>query len=122
VTSLNGFSVLVVDDDEHMRDLLSRILAQAGYRVLAFGDGSSALGASEDHDFELLVTDVRMPGMTGWELAERLRGGRPGLKVLVLSGAAGEPSRVPGDGTVFLPKPFRVGTLLDHAHRLLEAR
>ena len=122
MTSLNGFSALVVDDDGHMRDLLSRILARAGFQVVAFGDGHSALGASERHDFDLLVTDVRMPGMDGWELADRLRSGRPGLKVLVLSGAVGEPSREPGEGTFFLPKPFRASALLEHARCLLETR
>ncbi len=77
--------VLVVEDDEGMRRLLSRILRDAGWSVAEAGDGREGLAAVERGRFGLVVTDLKMPRMDGMELLRRLRETRPSLPVVVLT-------------------------------------
>jgi CheY-like chemotaxis protein len=111
--------VLVVDDDAMLRDLLARVIAEAGYRVLTAGDGDEALALAGtlDGQLQLVVTDVRMPVMDGVTLARHLTEINPRLPVLFVSGfvpLAGEP--LPGP---LLAKPFTPNDLLRHVRRLL---
>lgn len=79
--------VLVVDDEEPVRKFVDRVLTEAGYETTLASDGPHALQvASEPGRFDVLVTDVMMPEMTGDELARRLRQSEPRLKVLYLTG------------------------------------
>jgi CheY-like chemotaxis protein len=72
--------VLVVDDVESVRRLTRRVLEYAGHRVLEAGDGVEALARlAENATVELVITDLRMPNMDGWELATRLSGRSPRL-------------------------------------------
>jgi len=115
-------SVLVVDDEPLLLKSAERMLAARGLRVLGALDGPSAIReADQAGELELLVTDICLPGMDGTELAEHLRGSRPGLRVLFMSGFDADQSRVtlPDDGRwAFLPKPF-AGRDLDQRLRLL---
>ena len=79
---------LVADDKAGVRKLASRILRTRGYSVLEAGSGAEALVVAPAWDgrIHLLITDVVMPGMDGWELARRLQDERPGLKTLYISG------------------------------------
>jgi CheY-like chemotaxis protein len=80
-------SVLVVDDEQLVRKFVERVLGEAGYTITSASDGPEAIDvAATLEDFDILVTDVMMPQMTGDELARRLRVGRPSLKVLYLTG------------------------------------
>ena len=80
-------SILVVDDDEPMRRYIDRVLSAAGYSTTLAVDGADAIGAvARGGPFDLLLSDVVMPEMTGPELALRLRQDDPGLKVLYLTG------------------------------------
>ena len=80
-------SVLIVDDEPSVQKFVDRVLSEAGYATRTAGDGPEALEtASAMQDFDLLVTDVMMPQMTGDELARRLRAQHPALKVLYLTG------------------------------------
>jgi CheY-like chemotaxis protein len=80
-------SVLVVDDEQSVRKFVERVLGEAGYTTTPASDGPEAIDvAATLDDFDILVTDVMMPQMTGDELARRLRVGRPSLKVLYLTG------------------------------------
>jgi two-component system, cell cycle sensor histidine kinase and response regulator CckA len=81
-----GEVVLIVEDEEAVRQLAERILAQAGYSVITAEDGDHALAVLATRPIELLVTDVIMPGMLGPELVEKARALQPGLKVLYMSG------------------------------------
>ena len=83
-------TVLVVDDDRGVCELTARILGQYGYRVLTAHSGEEALQQADafSADIDLLVTDVVMPKMSGWELARRLQINRPGLKMIYMSGHA----------------------------------
>ena len=81
------FSVLVVDDEDLVRKFVERVLREAGYRTATASDGPEALevAATLEH-FDILVTDVMMPQMTGDELARRVRISAPAIKVLYLTG------------------------------------
>jgi two-component system cell cycle sensor histidine kinase/response regulator CckA len=78
---------LIVDDEESVRGYVERVLRDAGYDTAVAAGGPEALAAAERIGaFDVLVTDVMMPDMTGDELARRLRGSDPKLKVLYLTG------------------------------------
>jgi len=80
-------SVLVVDDEEMVRKFVERVLREAGYQTATASDGPEALEvAAKLESFDILVTDVMMPQMTGDELARRVRISSPGIKVLYLTG------------------------------------
>ena len=78
--------VLVVDDDQAVRDFVERVLREAGYRTMVAGSGPEAIEQASKEPIDLLLTDVNMPQMTGDELARRLRHDEPSLKVLYLTG------------------------------------
>jgi len=65
--------ILVVDDDDYMRESICETLRRRGYDICAFGDGQSALDAMTKEQFDLVISDYKMPGMTGVELLERIR-------------------------------------------------
>ena len=79
--------ILIVDDEEPIRKFVDRVLRDAGYVTLAAADGVEALALSQKEGvFDVVVTDLMMPGMSGDELARRLRQDEPRLKVLYLTG------------------------------------
>jgi PAS domain S-box-containing protein len=112
-------TVLVVEDDPHIRSLLGEILRACGYRVLEAGDGDEALGLAGD-EIEVLVTDVSLPRVGGREVARLVRALHPGLKVLYASGAEEVRPEELGPGERFLPKPFHVDALLAGIRELLD--
>jgi PAS domain S-box-containing protein len=81
-------TVLVVEDETSVREIVNRVLSAKGYRVLTASDGSEGLRVSGEYNgpIDLLLTDMVMPGMGGRELATRLEAGRAGMKVLFISG------------------------------------
>ena len=80
-------TILIVDDEETVRRFVERVLQDAGYQTASASDGAEAIeAAARLGSFELLVTDVMMPQMTGDELARRLRLKEPDLKILYLTG------------------------------------
>lgn len=116
--------VLVVDDEQSVRDLVCRALREDGYRTLEAGHGAEALNLVEAGDpIDLVITDVVMPGMDGRELGRRLAQRRPALPVLYISAydvndifRRGSPS----SSAPFLQKPFPHHTLLTHVEQLLK--
>ncbi len=105
--------ILVADDEPEIRYLLSRVLREAGYLVTGVADGEAAWEALCAERYDLLVTDLEMPRLTGLELLQRMRGGRPDLPVVLISGkippSGSELLRVLSPGLA-LQKPF---TMLD---------
>lgn len=86
-TPPSAISVLIVDDEELVCKFVERVLREAGYQTAQAADGPEALAvAATLKTFDILVTDVMMPQMTGDELARRLRQNEPRLKVLYLTG------------------------------------
>ncbi len=115
--------VLIVEDEAAVRDVLSMALERHGFRVTAVASAEDALSMA-DHAFDLLLTDVSLPGLSGVQLAQRLRGVRPQLPVLLMSGYAREEfvSVHPrGLDVPFIPKPFTTRVLAQRLRSLLEA-
>lgn len=120
-----SLSVLIVDDEEPVLKFVERVLSDAGFATTTASSGADALAAAEKkrgkavgrkrHGFDLLVTDVNMPQMTGDELARRMRRIDPGIKVLYLTGYSDqlfkEKSTLWQD-EAFLDKPCSVKGLL----------
>jgi hypothetical protein len=106
--------ILLVEDEPAVRELVARVLRQAGFEVLSAADGPSAIALADlDRDaIDLLLTDVVMPDMSGVELSREIRARRPGIRVLLMSGYT-EESLVGPDGALdLLPKPFTDSVLL----------
>ena len=122
---LTGSKVLVVEDDEMVRDYAQAVLSSLGYEPLAVGDGSAALRVlDEERDIRLLLTDVGLPGMSGPALAAEARRRKPGLPVLFASGSidsAGRADPIP-EGEAVLAKPYRKAELAEKLRLLLGVR
>jgi len=120
-------TVLVVEDNDSLRQLTCEFLVGAGYAVLAAQDGAEAIRIAGGHSGEihLLLTDIVMPGINGHELAQRLASLRPDTKVLYASGYAGVAVLQQGvleEGSSFLPKPFSRDALAQKVREVLEAK
>jgi PAS domain S-box-containing protein len=118
--------VLVVEDEEPVRELLRKLLASQGYRVLEARHGMDALRILERHrgPLDLMITDVVMPEIDGLELAERVRMTRPDLPVLFISGYTSDEVMRRGAGLpsgAFVHKPVASDELLAAVRRLLDA-
>jgi PAS domain S-box-containing protein len=117
-------TVLLVEDEESVRELVRETLAARGYKVLEAENGESGLRVAEAHGdgIDILITDVVMPGMGGRELAKRLLQIRPNLGVLYLSGYTEDTilhQGVLGPGTAFLQKPFTLQNLARKVREVL---
>ena len=115
-------TVLLVEDEDVVRDLTRRVLERHGYTVIACADGNEALEVAGSHgdEIHLLLTDVVMPGLRGYEVAELVSASRPGIEVLYMSGYA-EDALAAGASIgrhALIEKPFAVDTL---ARRVREA-
>jgi two-component system cell cycle sensor histidine kinase/response regulator CckA len=117
-------TILLVEDDAAVRELLRHVLETNGYTVLEASQGEEAIALYEHYKgvIHLLVTDVVMPGMSGPQLAERLVAARPGMKVLCLSGYTEHPlihRGVFAPEMAFLHKPFTPPGLLQKVREVL---
>jgi two-component system cell cycle sensor histidine kinase/response regulator CckA len=117
-------TVLVVDDDPSVLNVLRGVLDRAGYEVLSAGDAVAALEQFEGRraPVSLLLTDVVMPGMSGMELANRLVVLDPKLKILLIAGLPDHPqviASVMQKGFSFLPKPFHPKQLVAKVKEIL---
>ncbi|MFN8187860.1 MAG: PAS domain-containing protein [Gaiellales bacterium] len=119
-------TVLVVEDDPSVRRLVRTALARAGYTVLEAGEASEALAVAQDpsETFDLLLTDVVMPGQSGRVLAEELATIRPGVPVLYMSGYTDDDivhHGVHSQEMPFIQKPFLPGALAAKVRSVLDA-
>jgi len=123
-------TVLVVDDEEVVRIIMVQVLQDNGYTVLEASDGLEALRIAKEHTgrIDLLLTDVKMPGMNGLELAARLLSNRPEMTVLYVSGHADSTRQIQlqegqfiiEPGANFLHKPFSPDGLLQKVRHVME--
>jgi two-component system cell cycle sensor histidine kinase/response regulator CckA len=126
VSSRGGETILVVEDEPDLRDLVSQILESDGYKVASAGSGVEALEAWAKHraDIRLLLTDMMLPdNVSGRDLADRMTGENPRLRVIFTSGySAGMPGTELAniEARQFLAKPYRPATLLEIVRRCLD--
>ena len=121
---LSGARILLAEDDPVVRGMVHRVLLDEGCEVLAARHGEEALGLALQArlPFDLVVTDVRMPRMDGWELGRLLGDRWPDLPILYISGWDSELVRGAHHGARrhgFLRKPFDPTELVRHIERLL---
>jgi CheY-like chemotaxis protein len=117
-------TILLVEDEDGVRELIDEVLTARGYQVLAASRGMDALQIAEfvDDDIHLLVTDVVMPQMSGREVVMRLAPGRPNMRVLYLSGYTDDLILQHGalePGAAFLQKPFGATDLATKVREVL---
>jgi two-component system response regulator HydG len=118
-------TLLVADDDPGLRESLERTLTREGYRVLLASDGRAALERLQDGAIDLIVTDLKMPGLTGLELLRAAKAIAPDVDVILLTafGTVEEAVKAMKDGAYdFLTKPFRREQLLKLIDKALERR
>ncbi len=121
-----GETVLLVEDEPPVRRAARAILRRRGYTVLEARDGEEALAVAGEHDgpIDLVLTDMVMPRMDGPELVRRLRASRTDVRVLLMSGYAGDFLSSSGElasGLEFLEKPFTAERLAERVREVLDA-
>jgi DNA-binding response OmpR family regulator len=113
--------LLIVDDEPSLLDLLRRYLERLGFAVDVASTPEAALEQFEADStkYDCVVTDLKLPGMSGEDMLERMRSLRPGLRALISSGSPHQPlSR----GTAFLQKPYLPAMLAEELERILGVR
>ncbi len=118
-------TILLVDDDPHIRFLLASSLERHGYRVLVAKSGLHALEVSRRYEgpIDVLLLDVLMPGMSGVELAAQFLPMRPDTRILLMSDSDLALGALADHGGLeYIPKPFSTDTLLTRVHGLLRVR
>ena len=123
--SVASARILVVDDEESIRDLCARVLTRAGYAVTTAPSGEDAVSTLATATFDLLISDIRMPGMSGLEVLERAKTAYPHIRVVLITGfgtpqilSRGQP---PGADRI-LTKPFSTAELLAAVRENLPAQ
>lgn len=116
--------ILLAEDDDSLRTFLAAALVRAGHDVLDCGDGDSALEALEGKSYDLLLTDIVMPGLDGIELARRAADMAPAMKIVFITGfaavALNPNSRAPATAKV-LSKPFHLRELVSEVEKVMAA-
>ncbi len=121
----NGERLLVVEDETGARQALQDILGNLGYAVTAVASGEDAGKLPPEPPFDVLLTDLMLPGVAGTDLAVGLRERWPGLKVVFMSGYAGDEElrhEIQSGGAHFLQKPFDMSTLSRELRRVLDEK
>lgn len=113
--------VLVADDDQQIRNLVTMLSQEDGHHVLSASDGLEGLEISRQYhgSIDLVIADVQMPRLNGIDLCVRLCEERPGIKLLVMSGADTSGDAAQSAELPFLPKPFDIQTLLARIRAML---
>lgn len=119
----DGPRILLVEDEDPVRDVITRLLRRLGYRVVSAASAEDAIEIMEDgEEVDLVLTDVVMPGLTGIEMAEVLKERHPDLRFLFTSGYTsremGRPPETPPEP--FLPKPFTMEELSERLRSALQ--
>src|ERR1044071_6808422 len=119
-------TVLVVDDEEDLRDIMRRMLERRGFDTLIAGDSQQAITACREHpgDIDILVTDLGLPGVSGGELSRSAIKLRPEMSVVYISGLPKEiavADGLIGEDALLVKKPFSSEVLVQTLRRVLEA-
>jgi CheY-like chemotaxis protein len=113
--------ILVVEDEPFVQMLIADLLGEMGYATLLAGDAQSALASLEtEREIHLLLTDIGLPGVNGWALAESARKLRPSLPVLFATGYGEDPQQKLAPGMAMIAKPFETQRLAGAVRALLD--
>ncbi len=118
-------SVMIVDDEKPMLEWLSILLEEQGYRISCHGSGEEAIKAARNFRPDILVVDVKMPGMSGFEVLTELQDQFPGLIGIMMTAFSSVDSAVKAmrrGATDYLVKPFEVDQLLVAIEKALDQR
>lgn len=116
--------ILLAEDDESLRKFLAAALVRAGHEVTDFGDGEEAFECLKGQPFDLLLTDIVMPGMDGIELAKRAADLHAALKIMFITGFAAvalHPSSNAPKQAKILSKPFHLREIVQEVERMIAA-
>jgi two-component system cell cycle response regulator CpdR len=116
--------ILLAEDDESLRKFLAQALIRAGHEVTDFGDGDEAYECLKGFRFDLLLTDIVMPGMDGIELAKRAAEMNAALKIMFITGFAAvalHPSSNAPKQAKVLSKPFHLREIVQEVERMIAA-
>jgi CheY-like chemotaxis protein len=115
--------ILLVDDNQVVRDMLVDLVGSLGYRADAAGGGAEALSLFDRGQYDVVLTDLVMPGMSGWEVLAAVRQRDPRMPIIILTGtpATGDP-RAAQPGVAVLRKPIDVTALDATIKRMLARR
>jgi two-component system cell cycle response regulator CpdR len=117
-------SILLAEDDDSMRRFLAQALERAGHDVTAFGDGAEAYECLRGVRFDLLLSDIVMPGLDGIELAKRAADLDPTLKIMFITGFAAVALHPASDApkhAKVLSKPFHLRDIVQEVERMVAA-
>jgi two-component system cell cycle response regulator CpdR len=117
-------NILLAEDDESMRRFLAQALERAGHDVTAFGDGAQAYECLRGVRFDLLLSDIVMPGLDGIELAKRAADLDPALKIMFITGFAAvalHPAAETPRHAKVLSKPFHLREIVQEVERMMAA-
>jgi len=116
--------ILVAEDDKAVREFVARALRHSGHEVVTADDGLDALARIDKEEFDLLITDIVMPGLDGIALALKLSKDRPELPILMMTGYAAERQRAHNlDALIHrvVSKPFTLQQICEAAEEALSA-
>ena len=116
--------ILLVEDDESLRKFLAQALVRAGHEVVDFGNGDDAYESLLNFRFDLLLTDIVMPGIDGIELAKRAAEMNPTMKIMFITGFAAvalHPSSNAPKQAKVLSKPFHLREIVAEVERMMAA-
>ncbi|HET9369706.1 MAG TPA: response regulator [Vicinamibacterales bacterium] len=114
--------VLIVDDEQAVRDLVSKTLSMADYDVETADDGPTAVERLRTTDYDLLITDLKMPGMDGLSVIREARRKSNQLPIIIITGFSTEASAIEAINlgvSGYLTKPFRLPRIVSAAARAL---
>ena len=115
--------ILLAEDDESLRGFLARALERAGYEVTACADGEEAVAVLEE-DWDLLLTDIVMPGIDGIEVARQAAARHPGLRIMFITGFAAvalAATVAAPAGAKVLSKPIHLREIVSEVERMIAA-
>lgn len=111
--------ILIIEDDRDIRETLRELLEMEGYGVSLMADGQEALiHLQANGPPDLILLDLMMPGMSGWELIEKLQNDPRLALIPVLVLSASQPRQWPGGASGYLRKPMQINELLEKIHEL----
>ena len=113
--------ILIIEDEQRVAELLKRGLEESGYQVMAAFDGAMGLRLFKSDEFDLVISDIVLPKMDGFELSKEIRKINPAIPILMLTARDEIPDKIAGldhGADDYMTKPFDIGELLARVRAL----